>query len=405
MLSSISKLADRNFIVGFILPTLLGAIGINLIINDFSISGAFFDSLLGGDTYKGVAVFALAVWVLSVVLGMLNYRLYRLLEGYLPPLESGNVVIKFINWMILSKWRSRKYKTLYKTEMSWLNTNFGGSDEYLTRSRRKYVAYPNSIELVRSTEFGNAIRAFETYPLEVYKVDAIATWLRLVAVIPKDYVSSIDNAKADVDFWVNTLAVAGVCMCFSIIRFTVSVWTSLLSELTYGPISNAPGSNIVTILGQINWMFLISAAVSSSLIWFAYRDAIDKVKVWGEFVKAAFDLFLPDLAAKMGYQLPETKKGREKFWTALNSVFLDLDPLAPECWLRAVAKDAQAPGSSAEAGEGAADGKGNATGGADTNDGHRAPEIVESERSPSENDEAGQACEGKNKNGRSEAAE
>jgi hypothetical protein len=60
-----------------------------------------------------------------------------------------------------------------------------------------------SAPLTLPTRFGNAIRSFEVYSRIIYGLEAIDGWPRLLAVIPADYRQAIDDAKAQVDFWVN----------------------------------------------------------------------------------------------------------------------------------------------------------------------------------------------------------
>ena len=65
------------------------------------------------------------------------------------------------------------------------------------------IQFPDEEAWLLPTSFGNTIRAFEVYPRVMYGLDAIPGWLRILAVIPKDYRESVDNAKAQVDFWLN----------------------------------------------------------------------------------------------------------------------------------------------------------------------------------------------------------
>jgi hypothetical protein len=82
--SSLSKLADKNFVIGFFIPSLLffaalrGAYGCT----------PWLASICGtstGDLFKDLTLFAIAVWVVGILLVAANYSLYRFLEGYHLP--------------------------------------------------------------------------------------------------------------------------------------------------------------------------------------------------------------------------------------------------------------------------------------------------------------------------------
>jgi hypothetical protein len=66
--------------------------------------------------------------------------------------------------------------------------------------------------------------------------------------------------------------------------------------------------------------------------WGAYRGAIATAMAWGEYVKAAFDLYLPALAGQLGYQLPGTARKRAQFWNDVSSMFLYRERISPGEW-------------------------------------------------------------------------
>lgn len=63
--------------------------------------------------------------------------------------------------------------------------------------------FPDQESLLLPTPFGNVLRSFETFPRIIYGLDAIPAWVRLLGVMPKDYIELIECAKAQLDFWVN----------------------------------------------------------------------------------------------------------------------------------------------------------------------------------------------------------
>src|SRR6516165_4434741 len=84
MLSSLPKLADRDFILGQLLPTLLFAVAALLLFRDQMPVEAWINILTGKDLGT-TALLLLGVWVIAVTTLMLNLWIYRFLEGYTFP--------------------------------------------------------------------------------------------------------------------------------------------------------------------------------------------------------------------------------------------------------------------------------------------------------------------------------
>src|ERR1019366_8978839 len=50
------------------------------------------------------------------------------------------------------------------------------------------------------TRFGNAIKAFEVYPRDIYGADGVVIWPRLTSVIPKTFGEQIQDIRSQIDF-------------------------------------------------------------------------------------------------------------------------------------------------------------------------------------------------------------
>jgi hypothetical protein len=50
-------------------------------------------------------------------------------------------------------------------------------------------------------------------------------------------------------------------------------------------------------------------------------------------VNSTFDLYLPQLAQKLGFQLPRDAEKRREFWFDVNGMFLDTVRVDSEKWL------------------------------------------------------------------------
>jgi ABC-type sulfate transport system permease component len=72
MLSTLPKLADRTFVLGFFLPTLLFTIAALLLFSHVSDIGEWLKSLTAKDLTTG-AYLLLAVWVGALLLLILNH--------------------------------------------------------------------------------------------------------------------------------------------------------------------------------------------------------------------------------------------------------------------------------------------------------------------------------------------
>lgn len=84
MLSTLPKLADRTFVLGFFLPTLLFAIAGLLLFSHVGDTGKWLDVITAKEIGRG-AYLLLAIWVGALVLLILNRWWYQLLEGYKLP--------------------------------------------------------------------------------------------------------------------------------------------------------------------------------------------------------------------------------------------------------------------------------------------------------------------------------
>jgi hypothetical protein len=323
MFSNLPKLADKNFVLGFVLPVLIAAIAGVILFRDAQTIKPIYDSIVR-DSFTALPLWATAIWTAAVLLMLCNRSVYRLLEGYTGPFKRNS-------------WRA-KMELEFRKELKYLEEAFaeitqGNSTsedvkrEYYRRLQAFAERFPHEPYLVLPTRFGNVIRAFETYSLRVYGGDSIPVWLRMVGVIPNSFQSLVDDARAEVNFFVN-------------------IWLLALLLTGLGVLGLADNLRVLWIEGkslmQFKWAFPISAFLAFGSALLAYRFAIDRALAWGGMVKSAFDLYLPALAKQLGYNLPATGAQRVEFWEAITSMFLYLVPVSPEKWSQ-VARAAPAP--------------------------------------------------------------
>jgi len=191
---------------------------------------------------------------------------------------------------IISKLKT-KYKSLDKLECEEIYEII--SDKYDQLSKKSRTEYPHKRSYVLPTSFGNVIRAFELYSYQVYGIDAIAVWTRIVQLAASDHKKSIEDAKSQVDFALNLFYIS-YFLLIEYIAMSLFTWTM-------------PAKLVPFLLIFFVWAF--------------YNIAIDSAKAWGEEVKAVFDLYRYNLLEKMGIS-GITKSSEKEKWEEINQLFL-----------------------------------------------------------------------------------
>jgi hypothetical protein len=303
MLSSVAKLADKAFVIGFLLPALLA---VYTAINVFGCPKSFGEhcNVTAGNPFENLTYVALVVWFLAVLLLTLNHTAYRMLEGYLPP----------IAWLTsVQDYHRNQFQALTDERKRLRDArDFSESGKVL---RELLAAYPAKPASILPTAFGNRIRAFESYATTVYGADSIPIWSRLGAVVPAAYQAQIGDARAQVDFFVNVLLLALVIACIAIVQ--------LVREFVKPHVAPVPGDTS---------HLLIVAAIALAVAVVAYQWAVSRIGAWGELVKSAFDCYLPALAAQLGYELPDSESKRREFWLDVTRLFLYNDLIRDGTW-------------------------------------------------------------------------
>lgn len=330
MLSSVSKLADKAFVLGYFLPALLGVYAALKILH----CPPWFAALCTvkpQNPFENLTYVALAVWVVAVLLLSVNHAAYRVIEGYLPPLS----------WLpFLKTWHRARFQRLEQKRKELRDD--GEVDKSGRLWFETFNTYPHEDGDFLPTLFGNAIRAFEVYPWDVYNVDGVVVWERLGAVIPSSFQQAINDARSQVDFFVNVMLLS--CA----ISFGAAL--KLLIERLW---------NIPALQCNLPWL---TATIAGGIVVavVAYYMSLGPIVAWGDTVKSAFDCYLPALAAQLGYELPSTGPKRRKFWLDMNTMFIYRRPPPRDRWRFAAAKSsgegATPHGEGAGAGESAGDG-------------------------------------------------
>lgn len=297
MFGELAKLFDRNFAVGYFLPFAVFLAATLNIAAEYGLSLKIIhqlnDNLLIGTTTLG-----LLSWVGGICLLALNRSVIRFLEGYgdYNPLN----LFKFIE--------VRRFKKV-KAEAERLHEEYeaSGSDfppyklkKLIRYSLERVERFPDTEHWLLPTPFGNTIRAFEVYPRVMYGVEGIMGWVRLLTVIPGDYRELVDTAKAQVDFWVNL----GLLSAVFLAEYVALVMT--LGDL------------------RSTWLLILMIFIWVVSAFRAQRAASQ----WGELVKAAFDVYLPELYKKLELPTPTDEKDKRSIWTEYSQAVVYENPEA-----------------------------------------------------------------------------
>ena len=300
MFGELKKILDRNFIVGYFVPSaalllitiiLLQAYGVpvpkSLAIDwDLKLSEA---TLLG-----------LVAWAGGLVLLAFNREIVRTMEGYWPR-----------DWSFglrdYQRWRFRrlckKVATLDQAYRDFAAAKTGGAftEEALRNRLKRKLAngFPSTEEQVLPTSFGNTLRAFEDYPRVMYGFESIQGWSRLQGVMSKEFAETMNGAESTVNLWVNLFVVSLV----------VCVVSAVLGARWIGPFDWTSPST-----WHLRGKGVLVPAASLVCALLAYGRARSAAERWGEWVKGAFDIYVPELWTKLGYDRPATIEQERAMW-------------------------------------------------------------------------------------------
>ncbi|MBZ8133951.1 hypothetical protein [Afifella sp. IM 167] len=265
MFGKLPDLIDKNFFIGFFLPAALLMGGVYLCLDAFGRLPAAME-VKTVDDFLGATIVAAIVWLVAILLLALNRPLTRFTEGYAPypfPFRKAALKGAFRDWQARAE-----------------------ADEKGGIARGFVARFPSQEDDVLATRFGNAYRAIEVHSRDLYGFDAIPAWSRLQAVMPPEFLARLDEAKAQLDFCLNLLwSAAGVGLLYLGLALWQRAWPDV-------------------------WLLGLALA----LVPLAYFMARDALVQYGEYVKAAFDLFRRELAEQLGFELPASAESERQMW-------------------------------------------------------------------------------------------
>jgi hypothetical protein len=212
---------------------------------------------------------------IAISLNAIQNQLYRVLEGY----------------VLQSFWESRKQKhILRKHRLKSTAEEKRGLERALWLERAE--RYPANDSEVAPTRFGNAIRSFETYGEDRFRLDSQLLWSELVAVLPESVGNAVDRARAPVDFF--------VCLTY---LFAVLGVTAMATS----------------IFGHEDRLQLAAVGLGCCLLTvLTYHIAVISTDHWSSTVKALVNLGRKPLAEALGLRLPSNLDDEREMWRLVN---------------------------------------------------------------------------------------
>lgn len=307
-----------TLLVGWVLPTALN-LAVFLLAVAPSLHGLGpVDRLRGANgPTVGLALLTGAL-LLGLVANACQTTLYRVLEGYL---------LWPVGLFEAGCRRSRRSKVFLSDRLTVLRlerrrNEQGGSlgtedtqqlaqllsDERLARAagkdrrraavqravlRERLSRFPIADDQIAPTRLGNAIRRFEEYGWDRYRLDTQLLWNELAGCVPDQIRRQTELARASVDFFVALLAG----------HATVAV-TAVLA-LAFG---ERPDD--LVLLG--------TAVLLTALVPVWYRSAVTATDEWAAAVRALVNTGRKPLASALGLTLPQSLAAERAMWTMVS---------------------------------------------------------------------------------------
>lgn len=154
--------------------------------------------------------------------------------------------------------------------------------------------YPVDPDQILPTRFGNAIRRFEEYGYDRYRLDIVTMWHALNGVSAGEVRGEVDAGRAGVDFF--------VCLIYG----HVVVILAAIAALAVSPSGSLSVGPAVA----------IGAGVAACFLW--YWLAVRATDEWAAAVRGLVDLGRKPLADALGLFLPDTIAQEREMWTLVS---------------------------------------------------------------------------------------
>jgi hypothetical protein len=233
-------------------------------------------------------------------------------------LDAEQSLYRFLGGYMFPKWFAKPLKRRLQRGLREVNTLYDewaqqrdkfppDKIERYTILRQKLAKWtPTREDEVLPTSFGNAIRAIEVYPRDIYGADSTVIGFRLASVMPKAFAEQIQSVRSQIDFLVSCCFLSAVV---SLLGFVRAAYSGSWRDMDLHTVES-----VHVFLSSIEKTWLFWTAGGALASYFFYRRAVALVPAWGDLVMSAFDCYLPALARQLGFEPPTTDADRREFW-------------------------------------------------------------------------------------------
>jgi hypothetical protein len=163
-----------------------------------------------------------------------------------------------------------------------------------------FSRFPRSSALLKPTRLGNVLVAAEEYPYQLYRLDAVIWWPRLITLLPEGFRSQLDTALTPL------VALLNLSMVFTIL---------------------ALGSGATILLTDKRWWLGGLVIVSMLVLARAcYLAATNQAMDYGQLIRVAYDLYRHDILKQMHVPMPDNLVEERLLWDTLNAVMYNYIP-------------------------------------------------------------------------------
>jgi hypothetical protein len=299
-------------VAGWILPTALNSLLFAFLVLPAlrGVSG-FHTVLTASHPEQALALLVTAV-VAGLMLSALQTPLYRVLEGYNWPagLRRRRIGVHQqararldTELRFAQLTRREQLGKLSPAQAAELAALRAGDDRAVGPPRsavdvsllaERLRRYPVDPDQILPTRFGNAIRRFEEYGYDRYRLDTVTMWHALNGVSADQVRDEVDAGRASVDFF--------VCLIYG----HVVVILAAIAALAVSPSGSLSVGPAVA----------IGAGVAACFLW--YWLAVRATDEWAAAVRGLVDLGRKPLADALGLDLPDTIAQEREMWTLVS---------------------------------------------------------------------------------------
>jgi hypothetical protein len=263
-------------LVGWILPTALNLAVFTLVVAPSLHRPAILDRLWPGSGGPTALLLLIAAVLCGLVLNALQTPLYRFLEGY-------------------ALWPAAAYERGCRLQQARRRkTDDRLADPALTSPIRRALLrevldrYPANDTQVTPTRLGNAIRRFEEYGYDRYRLDTQVLWNELTSAAPETASRQVVTARTNVDFF--------VALLYGHAAVAIAAFASLPASRADRPLLTFTGICLIIL----------------APVW--YRAAVAATDEWAAAVRALVNLGRKPLAEGLGLNLPKSLEDERRMW-------------------------------------------------------------------------------------------